>query len=177
LISDTMNAGTDSRIDAFRQTLERADMLRAQLDTLSIELAHRDELPGMIADCVYAPHAAWLREELAASVHPLSIRIRHVQVERELREVLAGAGAAMRAALDAAAQLVTAAAGGSDAVMTFPFARSHLRELARYHSGPSAPVTRESWLAHLRVAWRDIDAAVAAVQEIQFDARHRTSTS
>ena len=88
----------------------------------------------------------WLRAasglaqgETGRQRHPLSIRIRHVQVERELREVLAGAGAAMRAALDAAAQLVTVAAGGANAVMTFPFARSHLRELARYHSGPSGP--------------------------------------
>jgi len=170
---------SDSLIEDFRQTVERAHMLRGQLDTLSIELALRDELPGMIAECTYGPQAAWLREKLAASEHPLSIRIRHVKVERELREVLAGAGTAMRAALDAAAELVTGAAGGPDAVLKFPFARSHLRELARYHSGPSAPVTRESWLAHLRVAWRDIDAAVAAVQEIQFEARHlgtRTGT-
>ena len=29
------------------------------------------------------------------------------------------------------------------------------------------------WVAHLRFAWRDIDAAVAAVPEIRFDARHR----
>jgi|GEM_PF-3002091 len=170
-----MNAGTDSRIDVFRQAVERANMLRGQLDTLSIELAHRDELPGMIADCGYAPQAAWLREELAASAHPLSIRIRHVQVERELREVMAGAGSVMRAALDAAAQLVTAAADGTNAVMQFPFARSHLRELARHHTGPSAPATRESWLAHLRTAWRDIDAAVAALPEIRFEARHRNS--
>jgi hypothetical protein len=51
--------------------------------------------------------------------------------------------------------------------------RGHLRELARHHSGPLAPATRESLLAHQRVAWRDIDAAVAAVQEIQFEARQR----
>ena len=172
-----MNAGTDSRIDAFRQTLERASMLRGQLDTLSIDLAHRDELPGMIAESGCGQQAAWLRREIATLGHPLSIRISLVQMERELREVLAGAGAAMRAALDAAAQLVTVAAGGANAVMKFPFARSHLRELARHHSGPSAPATRESWLAHLRVAWRDIDAAVAALPEIQFDARHWTSAS
>ena len=79
----------------------------------------------------------------------------------------------MRAALDAAAQLFTVAAGGANAVMTFPFARSHLRELARYRFGPSAPATRETWLAHLRQAWRDIDAAVAALPEIRFDARRR----
>jgi hypothetical protein len=172
-----MNAGTDSRIDAFRQTLARADMLRAKLLTLSIELARRDELPGMIAECGCGPQAAWLRLEMTTLSHPLSIRISLVQVERELREALAGAGTAMRAALDAAAQLVTAAAGGADVVMRFPFARSHLRELARHHSGPLAPATRESWLAHLRVAWRDIDAAIAAVPEIQFDARDRISTS
>jgi len=172
-----MNAGTDSRIDAFRQTLERADMLQAKLLTLSIDLDRRDELPGTIAECGCGPQAAWLRREMATLGHPLSIRISLVQVERELREVLAGAGAAMRAALDAAAQLVTVAAGGANAVMTFPFARSHLRELARYHSGPSVPATRESWLAHLRTAWRDIDAAVAALPEIRFDARDRISTS
>ena len=108
---------------------------------------------------------------MATLGHPLSIRISLVQVERELREVLAGAWAAMRAALDAAELLVTAAAGGANAAMTFPFARSHLRELARYHSGPLAPATRESWLAHLRLAWRDIDSAIAAVPEIRFEAR------
>ncbi len=148
-------------------------MLQAKLLTLSIDLARRDELPGTIAECGCGPQAAWLRREMATLGHPLSIRIRHVQMERELREALAGAGVSMCAALDAAAQLVTVAAGGSDAVTTFPFARSHLRELARHHSGPLAPATRESWLAHLRTAWRDIDAAVAAVPEIRFEARHR----
>jgi hypothetical protein len=37
-------------------------------------------------------------------------------VERELREVLAGAGAVMRVALDAVAELVTVAVGAPDAV-------------------------------------------------------------
>ena len=147
-------------------------MLRGQLDTLGDAIARRDELPGLIAGCGDGPQAAWLRKEMAASEHPLALLIRQVKMERELRELMAGAGSAMRAALDAAAQLITGATGGTNAVMKFPFARSHLRELARHHSGPLAPTTRESWLAHLRVAWRDIDAAVAALPEIQFDARH-----
>ena len=80
---------------------------------------------------------------------------------------MAGAWTAMRAALDAAAHLVTLAAGGTDAVMKLPFARRHLHELARYHSGPPLPATSESRMAHLSDAWRDIDAAVAAVPEIK----------
>ena len=50
-------------------------------------------------------------------------------MESELREVLAGAGGVLRAALDTAAQLVTVAAGGANAVMTFPFALAKVQQI------------------------------------------------
>jgi len=94
-------------------------------------------------------------------------------LESELREVLAGVWTSMRTALDAAAQLVTQAAGGTNAVMAFPFVRRHLAELARYDSGPTLPGTPKSRQAPLRAAWMAINAAVTAVPEIEFDVRQR----
>ena len=103
--------------------------------------------------------------------HPLSYRIRWSRKESELREVLGGAGAAKLAALDAAAQLVTVAAGGAAAGTASPFIQRPLEELARYRTGPPFPAKSDSRLAHNRAAWRAIDAAVAAVPEIQFESR------
>ena len=165
----------DNRIEDFRQAVERVASLQATLDTLTDGIARRNELPAMIGDCGCGPQAAWLREELAASPHPLALRIRHSRLESELRDVLSGMWTSMRAALDAAAQLITQAAGGTNAVMAFPFVQRHVAELARYHSGPPLPATPKSRQAHLRAAWMAIDAAVAAVPEIQFDARQRAS--
>ena len=166
----------DNRIEDFRQAVERVASLQATLDTLTDGIARRNELPAMIGDCGCGPQAAWLREELAASPHPLALRIRHSRLESELREVMAGVWASMRTALDAAAQLVTQAAGGAAAVTASPFVQRHLAELTRYHSGPPVPATPKSRHIHLRAAWLAIDAAVAAVPEIQFDARQRATT-
>ncbi len=168
---------SDSRIEDFRQTVERVASLQLTLETLTDGIARRNELPAMMVDCGCGPQAAWLREELAALGHPLALRIRHSRLESDLREVLAGVWTSMRAALDAAAQLVTQAAGGSYAVTMDPFAQVLLADLARYHSGPTLPATPKSRQAHLRAAWMAIDAAVAAVPEIQFDARHRNPAS
>ena len=56
------------------------------------------------------------------------------------------------------------------------FARRHLAELERHRGVPSPHSTPESRLANLETAWRAIDAAVAAVPEIRFEAlRHETS--
>ena len=167
---------SDSRIEDFRQTVERVASLQLTLETLTDGIARRNELPAMIGDCGCGPQAAWLREELAASPHPLALRIRHSRLEGELRDVLAGVWTSMRTALDAAAQIVTQAAGGTNAVMAFPFVQRHLAELARYRSGPPVPATPKSRHIHLRAAWLAIDAAVAAVPEIQFDARQRASS-
>ena len=162
----------DNRIEDFRQTVEHVAALQATLETLTDAIARRNELPAMIGDCGCGPQAAWLREEMAALGHPLALRIRHSRLESELREVHAGVWTSMRTALDAAAQLVTQAAGGTAAVPAVPFARVLLGELARYYSGPPLPATPKYRQAHLRAAWMAIDAAVAAVPEIRFDARH-----
>ncbi|MEI7911422.1 MAG: hypothetical protein WCK77_17450 [Verrucomicrobiota bacterium] len=166
---------SDKRIEDFKQTVERVAMLQAQMDTLTDAIARRDEIPGMIGSYGCGSQAAWLREEMAALGHPLALRIRHSRLESELREVLSGMWTSIRAALDAAAQLVTQAAGGTNAVMAFPFVQRHLGELARYRSGPALPATPKSRQVHLRAAWMAVDAAVAAVPEIQFDAQHRNS--
>ncbi|MCX6865944.1 MAG: hypothetical protein NTV46_06935 [Verrucomicrobia bacterium] len=86
-------------------------------------------------------------------------------------------GDQMRAALDAAAHLVTQAAGGTDAVTTDPFARVLLGDLARHRNLPPLTAVPKSRQAHLRAAWMAIDAAVAAVPEIQYDARQRPPAS
>jgi hypothetical protein len=39
----------DSRIEAFRTTLERLDTINAQLQSLAVTLVRADELPGQIA--------------------------------------------------------------------------------------------------------------------------------
>lgn len=169
-----MNAVTDSRIDSFRQCVERVAVLQAELHTRSIALARRDELPGLIERCA-GVEARWLRDELAASEHPLAFVIRQVKVDRELRGVLAGLPDSLRAAFDAATQVVTAAAGGPEAVAALPFARRHVEELARYQSGSAVPATREARQTYLDAVWQVIDAAVAAVPEIEFEVRQRVS--
>ncbi|MCX6872878.1 MAG: hypothetical protein NTW21_03580 [Verrucomicrobia bacterium] len=172
-----MNTATDTRIENFRQTVERADTLQAQLDTLAITVARADELPGLLQGSGDGMEARWLREEQAAIGHPLALRIRHAQLDAELRQIRLGVGEQLRAALDAAAELVTAAAGGADGAMASPFVQRHLAVLARNRSGPTLPSTPESRLAHLLTAWRDIDTAMASLGEIRFDVRQRNSAS
>jgi hypothetical protein len=172
-----MNTATDIRIDAFRQTVERADTLQRQLQTLAITIARADELPGLLQGSGDGMEARWMREEQAAIEHPLALRIRHSQLESELRQIRLGVGEQLRAAHDAAAELVTAAAGGTDGVIASPFVRRHLAVLARNRSGPSLPSTPESRLEHLLSASRDIDAAMASLGEIRFDVRQRNSAS
>ena len=166
-----MNTATDTRIDAFRQTVERADKLQRQLQTLVIAIARADELPGLLQGSGDGMEARWMREEQAAIGHPLALRIRHSQLESELRQIRLGVGEQLRAALDAAAELVTQAAGGADGVRASPFIQRHLAVLAGNRSGPTLPATPESRLVHLLTAWRDIDAAMASLGEIRFDAK------
>ena len=97
------------------------------------------------------------------------------RLTQELLRIHLVIGDQLRAALDAAAQLVTQAAGGTDAVTKDPFARVLLGELARHRNLPPFTAAPKSRQAHLRAAWMAIDAAVAAVPEIQFDARKRAS--
>ena len=163
-----MNTATDIRIDAFRQTVERADTLHRQLETLAITIARADELPGLLQGSGDGMEARWLREEQAAIGHPLALRIRHSQLESELRQIRVGVDEQLRAALDAAAELVTQAAGGADGVMASPFVQRHLAVLARNRSGPSLPSTPESRQRHYNTALCDIDASLAAVPEIEF---------
>ena len=57
-----------------------------------------------------------------------------------------------------------------------PFVQRHLAELARFHSGPPLPATPKSRQAHLHATWMAIAAALAAVPEIELDARQRASS-
>jgi hypothetical protein len=76
-------------------------------------------------------------------------------------------------AIDAATEHVCIAAGGAEAVKTFPFARSHLNELARHRVMPSATESVKVRLAFLGSAWQAIDAALASLDEIRFDVLRR----
>jgi hypothetical protein len=118
---------TDTRIEAFRQTVERLTLIPGQLQTLAITLARADELPDIMARCSCRFDAARLREEEVAIGHSLSLGIRLSQLESELRQGFSGIGDQLRAAIDAATAHVTSAAGGLDAVRSFPFARRHLK--------------------------------------------------
>lgn len=139
---------TDTRIEAFRQTVERLTLIPGQLQTLAITLARADELPGTMARCSCRLDAARLREEQTT------------------------VGDQLRAAIDAAMAHVTTAAGGQDAVRSFSFARRHLEELAMRRTMPSNAST-PGRLVFIRSAWMAIDAAMASLGEIRFDARQR----
>lgn len=160
---------TDTRIEAFRQAMERLTLIPGQLQTLAITLARADELPGIMARCSCRLDAAQLREEQTAIGHPLGLRLRLSQLESELRKGLSGIGDQLRVAIDAATAHVTTAAGGQDAVRSFPFARRHLEELAMHRIMPTTASTAGR-LVFIRSAWMAMDAAMASLDEIRFDA-------
>ncbi len=166
-----MDAATDTCIEAFRRALDRATALHGQIECLGIAILRADELPGLIASCDNSVDARWLREEQAAGAHPLRLRLRRVELERELQQALAEAVLHQRRAVDVASRIVTEAAGGRNAASSFPFAMRHLAELKRCRSVPPGATTWKVRLAHLDEAWRAIDAAVAAVPEIRLDVR------
>jgi hypothetical protein len=163
---------TDTRIEAFRQTVERLTLIPGQLQTLAITLARADELPGIMARCSCRLDVARLRDEQTAIGHPLSLRLRLSQLESELRQGFSAVGDQLRAAIDAATAHVTTAAGGQDAVRSFPFARRHLEELAMHRNLPSTASTAGR-LVFIRSAWMAIGAAMASLCEIRFDAQQR----
>lgn len=161
---------TDTRIEAFRQTVERLTAIPGQLQTLGITLSRAEELPGILARCFCPIDTARFREEQTAIGQPVSLRIRLAQLENELRQGWVVVAAQLRAATDAATAHVTTAAGGADAVKTFPFARRHLVELTRHRSLPATASTAAR-LAFLSSARFAVDAAMGSLDEIRFDAR------
>jgi hypothetical protein len=167
-----MVPATETRIETFRQMVERIGSITAQLDTLAVTLARADELPSLIARTSFPIERKQLAEEQAAIGHPLGLRIMRVQLESELRLEWLVAIEQLRAATDAAAAQVSTAAGGKEVARAIPFARRHLEELARHRDMPTT-ATAAARLAFLRQAWLTIDAALAAFGEIRFDARRR----
>lgn len=167
-----MDPATDSRIEAFRTTLERLDTINCQLQSLAVTLARADELPGQIARTSYLYDRQLLGEEQAAIGHPLRLRIRQAQLETEFWQGWVAALVQLRAALDAAAQLVTTAAGGPTTAHALPVARINLEQLEQ-HRVPPATASNAARLALLGQAWTAIDTAMASLDEIRFDARAR----
>jgi hypothetical protein len=167
-----MNYPNDIRIETFRQTVERLSLIPGQLNTLSVDLHRANELPDLLKQCSSRLDAARLREEQTAIGHPLSLRLRLSQLESELRQGFSATGDQLRAAIDAATAHVTTAAGGQDAVRSFPFARRHLEELAMHRTMP-ANASTAGRLVFVRSAWMAMDAAMASLGEIRFDARQR----
>jgi hypothetical protein len=163
---------SDPRIDTFRQTVARLDAIPGILDTLGITIARADELPGLIAKASYPLDRRWLEEEQAAIGTPLSLRIRQVRWENELRQGLALTGESLRAAIDAAKAHVVSAAGGAEAVQRSPLACRHLSLLTRYSSPLPATEAIRLRLGLLTAAWQVIDAAISSLDEIRFDAQH-----
>ena len=153
-------ATNDSRIEAFRVMLQRLATINCQLQTLAHTLARAEEIPGLIARTSYPTERQWLIEEQTAIEHPL-------------RQGWFAIGDLLRAALDAAGQLVTTTAGDPNAAQALPVARINLEQLAQHRNLPSLTGTPESRMARLRTAWRDIDTAMACLGEIRFEARQR----
>jgi len=166
-------ATNDSRIEAFRVMLQRLATINCQLQTLAHTLARAEEIPGLIARTSYPTERQWLIEEQTAIEHPLRLRIRQSQLETEFRQGWFAIGDLLRAALDAAGQLVTTTAGDPNAAQALPVARINLEQLAQHRNLPSLTGTPESRMARLRTAWRDIDTAMACLGEIRFEARQR----
>ncbi len=168
-----MNRPNDIRIETFRETMERLTLLTGALQTLAITLHRANEIPGLLERCSCRFDAARLREEQTAIGYPMIHRIRQAQWESELRQGLHSIRDQLRAAIDAATEYVGIAAGGPEAVKTFPFARSHLNELARHRVMPSATASAKVRLSFLGSAWLAIDAAMASLHEIRFDVLRR----
>jgi hypothetical protein len=162
----------DPRIDAFHLTVERLALILGQLDTLAITIARADELPGLIARASYPLDRQWLQEEQTAIGHPMTLRIRQVQLENELRQGLAQIGGSLRAAIDAAKAHVITAAGGAQTVEKSALARRHLSMLTRYRSPLAATETIRLRLGLLEAAWEAINAAVSSLEEMRFDAQY-----
>jgi hypothetical protein len=110
---------SDSKIEAFRLSLERVSALQGQLQSLGIAIARADELAGLISRAPDPSDRKILLEEQSATGHSLTLRIRQSRLESDFRRVWPLACAEKLAALDAAAQLVTVAAGGRDAAPGF----------------------------------------------------------
>jgi hypothetical protein len=167
-----MVPASDTRIEAFRQTVERLGIITAQLQTLAATLARAEELPGLIARTSYPIERQQLAEEQAAIGHPVGLRIRQAQLESELRQGWLVAFEQLRVAMDAAAAHVRTAAGGPEAARVFPLAHRVLAELERHRTLP-ATASNAVRLAQLRKGWMAIDATMATLGEIRFEARQR----
>jgi hypothetical protein len=168
-----MNRPNDIRIETFRQTVERLTLIPGALQTLAITLHRANQLPGLIANTPYPGDRQRFREEQSAIGYPMTHRIRQAQWESELRQGLFDVRGQLRASIAAATEYVGIAAGGPEAVKTFPFARRILEELERHRVMPSATESVKVRLSFLESAWQAIDAALASLCEIQFDAQER----
>jgi hypothetical protein len=104
-------------------------------------------------------------------------RIRQAQMESELRQGLFAVREQLQSAIAAATEYVGIAAGGTDAVKTFPFSRRVLAEMERHRVMPPATESTTARLAFLESAWQAIDGALASLGEIRFDARKRSFSS
>jgi hypothetical protein len=165
-----MNRPNDIRIETFRQTVERLTLIPGALQTLAITLHRANELPDLIANTNYSIDRQRFREEQSASGYPVTHRIRQAQMESELRQGLFGVRDQLRAAVDAATEYVGIAAAGHDAVKTYSFARRVLAELERHRVMPAATESERVRLGFLESAWLAIDAALASLCEIRFEA-------
>jgi hypothetical protein len=119
----------------------------------------------------YPLDSQWLAEEKAAIGHPMTLRIRQIQLENELRQGLANIGDSLRAAIDAARDHVITAAGGAQAVEKSTLARRHQSLLTRYSRPLPASEIIRLRLGLLTTAWQVIDAAISSLDEIRFDAQ------
>jgi hypothetical protein len=172
-----MNRPNDIRIETFRQTVARLTVIPGALQTLAITLQRANELPDLIANTDYSIDRKRFREEQSAIGYPMTHRIRQAQMESELRQGLFGVRDQLRSAIAAATEYVGIAAGGPDAVRTFPFARRVLAELERHRVVLPTTASTAARLAFLKSAWFAIDAAMGSLDEIRWYARRRAQSA
>lgn len=159
--ADAMNqSGNDTRIDAFRQSVERLSIIQGQLHTLEVMLMRANELPQALARATHHMEHEMLIEEQNALGHPLRIRSRIIRLEMEQRQKIRAIREQLHAAVDSTIEHVTRAAGGTSAAQANPFTRRVIAELERYQS---MRLSTESIMARLNLlesAWQAIDAAL-----------------
>ncbi len=114
-----------------------------------------------------------LKDEHAAIGYTMTHRIRQSQLENELHHGLYASREPLRAAIDSATNHDGIAAGGPEFATGFPFAPSHLHELALHRILPPATASTTARLAFIESAWQAIDFAMASLDEIRFGAQER----
>ena len=124
----------------------------------------------------YPNETQWPREEQATIRKSVALRVHRSPPDSELRHVNSVIGEQLRTAIEAASAHVITAARGPEVAGVYPLALRVRAELIRHRAiTPTASPTAR--LVFLGQAWMSIDAAMATLGEIRFNAVRRGGTS